>query len=904
MRIVAFVLTVAVVVGFSVSEFTSAFVATPPPLFPQGHRSREGPKVRDMFGMLPRNLEAPENTLATALKCAPDAYDNATCSWYKCEVHQKITPAEGNCMCKQRWGATTTPTTTLAPISTTTFGLGPANIGPVGTCSAVARIAGLKSDANFPQSEFWKWAEGILGTILGDGNSQVLEPQRMGGIEMQDWQTGDFKVSNQFSLGLKIANDDVPKFEDACVSLLCYCGISPCKVSGDWVDFGQFSTKTMKSVPIASTTERRLATGHLSTETERSVPFATTTEPLDERHSVADGQEELQRRTLPPSGPSLFLDHRRLTIERGILWNALQKEQDTTAVINIIWGLKQSDEIPFRTSTSDLKFNTSFEMEDPWMQRSMAGFCEGVSPELRIVSTECWVLDFKRWLAGQGHTFPVRPSEFNDRFFQFTVNRVTYQKSASNVAGGAAIGGNNGYDYFWLAESGRIRGTFASFKVDAPRPDERLSIQDLMSAWTAYLESRNDMYVSKRGGLRRKGQDAWMASTLFSQSQTTEIVESSCWLAVGTLMGVGMLMTFVITCSLGITLAVVITLALSLCTFATFWMGAGNHGISSMEIVSLSVFLSGLATPLLRVASAYAYARDRPHMPPHLLMDTTDVPICSPSIMANAGLMTMAIKDPTLTVANLQEYSKQKAEAMGEGEILMFPGAINIERQSRVATAMQRGGAAALGMGGAAVVGGLALLPLEMEALGQVGLAILCMGVAVTPAIGFLSLLLLLGLGDSKARSKAMRELLRHTAFKLSGKVPQTIVRKTGILPGRMAKDNTLRSSRRLSSREEKLTGIIETRKPTEPHENHVVAAMMLGAPLGLATGTATSIFFKPKEKKEQSPEDDQQKSAADEDDLGHETGPCIMTLDVQGATAKPPYHIVMATRDVINVKG
>jgi len=97
-----------------------------------------------------------------------------------------------------------------------------------------------------------------------------------------------------------------------------------------------------------------------------------------------------------------------------------------------------------------------------------------------------------------------------------------------------------------------------------------------------------------------------------------------------------------------------------------------------------------------------------------LIQETADVPICSTSTMANTGLMTMAKLDPAMTVAGLQEFAKQHAEEMGENEILMFPGAINIERQSRVATAMQRGGAAALGMGGAAVIGGLALLPLEM----------------------------------------------------------------------------------------------------------------------------------------------------------------------------------------------
>merc|ERR1719199_2377977 len=109
----------------------------------------------------------------------------------------------------------------------------------------------------------------------------------------------------------------------------------------------------------------------------------------------------------------------------------------------------------------------------------------------------------------------------------------------------------------------------------------------------------------------------------------------------------------------------------------------------------------------------------------------------------------MGLSDPTdgdakaatlagISNEELQELSRQHADEMGEGEILMFPGAINNERQNRVATAMQRGCGPALGLGGAAIIGGLSLLPLEMEALGQVGLSILCLGFAVPPAVGLL----------------------------------------------------------------------------------------------------------------------------------------------------------------------
>jgi len=259
-----------------------------------------------------------------------------------------------------------------------------------------------------------------------------------------------------------------------------------------------------------------------------------------------------------------------------------------------------------------------------------------------------------------------------------------------------------------------------------------------------------------------------------------------------------------------------------------------------------------------------------------------------------------------VSAVDLQSLAKQHASEMGEGEILMFPGAINCERQNRVATAMQRGGAPALGLGGAAIIGGLALLPLEMEALGQVGLSILCVGFAVPPAIGFLSLLLLLGFGDSKARWRACCEVRRYTWSRLSGKVVGDGV---GFLDGRGTKGGGRQSVKKRISHPDlgdiNITGRNLGESAVDPavpqHQPHTVAALMLGAPFSIATGTAKNPFKKAK-KKEEVPMDDQLKQTAD--DVGGEAGPCILTLDVQGATAKPPYHIVMATRDVINVKG
>jgi hypothetical protein len=262
----------------------------------------------------------------------------------------------------------------------------------------------------------------------------------------------------------------------------------------------------------------------------------------------------------------------------------------------------------------------------------------------------------------------------------------------------------------------------------------------------------------------------------------------------------------------------------------------------------------------------------------------------------------------------LEDLAKRHSEDMEEGEVLMFPGAINNERQNRVATAMQRGGAAALGLAGACFFAGIALLPLEMEALAQVGLSILCLGFSIPPAIGCLSLFLLLGLGDSKARRKAFKELGRYAWSRLSGQVHGEGL---GVLDGRSKEEKAraMASQRRTLSNGSKAFDDLETKSSStaatlarsrgaddsQTVKPHMVAAMTLGAPMGIASGETWNKKRENKAKAQR--EKDALKEAADYD-VGSEAGPCILTLDVQGATAKPPYHIVMATRDVINVEG
>jgi len=88
------------------------------------------------------------------------------------------------------------------------------------------------------------------------------------------------------------------------------------------------------------------------------------------------------------------------------------------------------------------------------------------------------------------------------------------------------------------------------------------------------------------------------------------------------------------------------------------------------------------------------------------------------------------------------------------------------------------------------------------------------------------------------------------------------------------------------------------------PQKPHTVAAVMLGMPVSLATGDTEHWKKKLSCLRRRGANLEEDVRLHHGEDIGVEHGPCIMTLDVQGATAKPPYHVVMATRDVINIKG
>jgi hypothetical protein len=499
-----------------------------------------------------------------------------------------------------------------------------------------------------------------------------------------------------------------------------------------------------------------------------------------------------------------------------------------------------------------MKFDVSFDMADPWTQRAIYHFCTGTAPELKVNKRHCWVIHFKRWLAARDQDFPLKSTDFYKWFFQYSVH--VHGLIETMLADGSPFASDaSAFDCLWLADDGKIEGTFATFEAVSPAWNDRDLMKMYIKLWQQYLDDRNGMFEGKAR--------AWMASPAFAQSQTIDAVRHSAAVVVFVTVFIALVVTFLLTCSCGITLAVIISMCISLCSFVTFWAFLGKRDVTSLEVISLSVFFTGLAAPLIRIAIEFSYARDHPHLPTKLLQKAKSY--------------------PNLTFAGGMEAS----DDLYEEHPLLFPGAINSERQNRVATALQISSGATIGFGCAAICGGLSFVPLQMEALGQVGVAILCLGFAVVPAaLGFLPLLILSGLGDSRARKAALGEV----AWFLWEKCRRCCCRHMSDHQDLMHHDHHHFDAGRQAN--EKKLG------------DHTVAAIMLGVPVGIATGKPwmppmPTAMMKRSAKKADKPDQNA------DDDI-EESGPVVMTLDVQGATARPPNHVVTHYPHSVNLRG
>lgn len=293
-----------------------------------------------------------------------------------------------------------------------------------------------------------------------------------------------------------------------------------------------------------------------------------------------------------------------------------------------------------------------------------------------------------------------------------------------------------------------------------------------------------------------------------------------------------------VTCSCGLALALMASLTLALTLLGAVAIGLGRRTIGVLEMVLFAAFVSCLAAPLVRVVQQYAYAQEA--VCPNYTED--------PSELSGVGSYTRTAR----------KASPSNHSAVCTDGDPSWAAAAAAERRARSAGAVCRGSDAVLCGGLAAAIAGPLLFPLQMEPLWQVGLSILCAYAAAVPAaLGLLPMLMQLGLGPSRIKRRALLTFAGHLAC--------------GCLPANASCEV-----------HEAATGV------SKPSEDWSATAGMLSFPCTLTCKLRRLFCCLGSLKHEK---------RNFGGDVGMEEGPHILALDVHGATAKPPIHLVMTTR-------
>jgi len=806
-RVLTVLSIVVVVVGVAVADYRIAWTTATPELFAEGHRVRMGLQVQTLYGELPSSIERPPGILRRARKCLPDAYDKAACSWYYCEVDNRATkPSEGSCACKYK-------------------------LNDASARGASARFVGLETvpDA-FLGSVFWRWAETELKMELLNSTLTPPSPVRLGALELEDWETGE--VSNQAQHGASLPEPDgsVPRWEAARLRALCYCAEAQCKLDRSWHMLGT----------VALSYERRLYDGR----------------------RASDG-------VLSVANTHVF----------------------------VVWGLKAPTVGLSELADADLEFDASFAIEDPWAQRSLHAFCEGTDPDLLIASRSCWLIDFKRWLSAHGERYPVQPSRFYSLFTRFAKHAASAH-SVPVSPSPSGTSGPNSYKYFWLAGDGTMRGTFAIFAVPALTSDAPEEVEAYMKGWTDYVGERNALAspsagsawfvspllgeVMQEGGVTDASKVTVMCA-FFTIFVATCCLTCSCGLAAAALaclafslgsiafiglgLGSGAIGVLEIV-ALGVFLSSIIPHLLRIAQlFALAYDAPGRQpNLRESEVVpafrARSQSIGYVETPTryeylvdnsaLKASTVGLSFRRSPSLADiDMISNVADVLPWGTTVHGVRFGNDWVMVDHRFLPVKLQgvpvllRLEKEKVtpsdsnlvdmDSIFLGQKELWPGCAIAERKNRAAIAIRRGGRIVMAGAIASVVVSVGMFPLQMAALGQVGLAGMCAAVTTPPtALGLFVVLALLGLGPTRARRRAYVELRKSIETGMMGSVFENMGgrrslqndggQSTGI-PEPVSAVAALRSS----------IGKFPTKPEEGPFATGITAARVLGLPFSVA---------------------------------------------------------------------
>jgi len=673
MRLVQVILAVAALITIIVA----AAIGVPPrdwaapALFPPEHDMNAGLAMFDLFGAGPAPGEPPDSR---------DGFGPAPRNSRLCDLGMRDSSQRGCTMDRCKANTVVSPPPPGSCLCYHDTGRGCTS----GNCSVVASFYGLDVlPSQVRDKEFWD----VIKTMLPDQRfGTVLSPTALGrSLLMEDWESGSQTMSPMLRtalqssdiLGPSSLNQSVPvsECEGSCKPILCFCGQKPCRLTGV-LSAGVWS-------PLATSGSRYITPGNLALQAQPNAAFG--------------------------------------------------QDLSATAEIFVVWGLRTKS-MPNAWIAKQLEFDPAFELADTSAQRDIYAFCAGLDPDLNVFSQNCWMSDFRDWLAARGERFPVQiASEFYERLALFFRN------------GPRADSKEGPRYYLWRTRGKKIIGMYASFQVTAASitgPD----LQAYIGLWKTY--------VDKRAGIASiHANDMWVTSSLFSQLDAPSAAEDAYLGSIIPITTCGVLSIFVLTFSPGLSMAVMSVLMLFMAVMVSL-VAKSRDRFDAVGAVQLISFCSLMASPLIRVSQQYSYALDGtgsknatpkgPLKPMHQALG-----------LENSGSMHSR-------GSALSRVSMEGLDFCVDYRIEVFPGAPNIERKARAATALVRAGFAASGSALVAFCGGVGLLACETSGFRRLGTAVFLSALAIPiAALIALPVLLLMGAAPTRSWHKAVGSLYR-----------------------------------------------------------------------------------------------------------------------------------------------
>jgi len=391
----------------------------------------------------------------------------------------------------------------------------------------VQRHIGVDS---FSESELLLLAD---RAVVGSVSRKSIGQTSLAPIVLQEWETGNTQLSSMTQVEMvlnRISQNATCGWHE-----LCYCSTSICTIPS-----------TMLNMSVFNLTTRRLAP-----EPPRTLVPATTHFEGRQLHAV-DPTTPVKSRT-------------KVSVVFGI-------EVDTSVPL--------VGEVDYEARWS---YSNSFKVNDPWAQRNLYQFCTNMPPGLHVVTSYCWIVDFRAWLVRRKMRFPVP--------------KYLFEEVANEYLAKGKTGTHRSKHFLWLVD-GEVKACEFLFEIDVDISADSQRALEHRQQWDTYIAEYNE-----RASEDAKG--AWHTSQLWVRAEAQEELVIS----TGTTLFIIILFAFIgmllFTCDPILPVFVVMStffVVVGLCFFVIVVM---KWAVGAVEVIALIVFLGYAVTYSLHVAHKY-----------------------------------------------------------------------------------------------------------------------------------------------------------------------------------------------------------------------------------------------------------------------------------------------------------